>query len=288
MKKIRIGGVPEHFNLPWHLCMEEGDFEYENLAVEWRDFPDGTGAMNKALRNDEIDVAIILTEGIIKDIAAGNPSRIIQSYIASPLVWGIHVAHNSPFSSIEDLENTKAAISRYGSGSHLMAFVNANQQNWDLSKLEFEVIGDIDGAVDALTGDRAQYFMWERFTTKPLVDRQVFRRVGDCPTPWPCFMVVATEGFLEKNELALEKMLGVVNAKTASFKEIPEIEDVLASRYGQKPEDIMEWLEITSWSQSQLTEENLQAVQDYLYNLQLIDKKLPSSNFIYNLESNSL
>ena len=30
MKTIRIGGVPEHFNLPWHLAMEEGNFEKEN------------------------------------------------------------------------------------------------------------------------------------------------------------------------------------------------------------------------------------------------------------------
>nr|WP_317130383.1 hypothetical protein [Antarcticibacterium arcticum] len=84
MTTIRVGGVPEHFNLPWHLCIEEGDFEYEKINLEWIEFPDGTGAMNKALRNGEIDVAIILTEGIIKDITAGNPSKIIQTYIDSP------------------------------------------------------------------------------------------------------------------------------------------------------------------------------------------------------------
>ena len=27
MKTIRITGVPEHFNLPWHLCIEGGEFE---------------------------------------------------------------------------------------------------------------------------------------------------------------------------------------------------------------------------------------------------------------------
>ncbi len=27
MKTIKIAGVPEHFNLPWHLAIENGDFE---------------------------------------------------------------------------------------------------------------------------------------------------------------------------------------------------------------------------------------------------------------------
>ena len=28
MKTIKIAGVPEHFNLPWHLCIDNGEFEY--------------------------------------------------------------------------------------------------------------------------------------------------------------------------------------------------------------------------------------------------------------------
>jgi hypothetical protein len=26
MKTIKIAGVPEHFNLPWHLCIDDGEF----------------------------------------------------------------------------------------------------------------------------------------------------------------------------------------------------------------------------------------------------------------------
>ncbi len=285
MTTIRVGGVPEHFNLPWHLCIEEGDFRYENINLEWFEFPDGTGAMNKALRNGEIDVAIILTEGIIKDITAGNPSRIIQTYIDSPLVWGIHVAHNSSFKNMKDLKDTKAAISREGSGSQLMAYVNAKNMKWDLDALKFEIIGSVEGAINALSKDTAQYFMWELFTTKPLVDKGVFRRIGECPSPWPCFLVAAREDFIKDHEHALAKMLGVVNAKSASFKEIPEIEQILANRYGQKREDIVTWLDSTSWSQHQFTDEELHLVQETLLDLNLIPHKLPASNLIYNLET---
>lgn len=288
MKTIRVGGVPEHFNMPWHLCIEDGDFEYEQLNIEWRDFPDGTGAMNKALRNNEIDVAIILTEGVIKDMTAGNPVKIIQKYISSPLIWGIHVAADSPYNEVKDLEYTRAAISREGSGSQLMAYVNAQQQKWGITSLDFEIVGDIEGAVKALKEDRAQYFMWERFTTKPLVDKNIFNRVGDCPTPWPCFVVVAREEFIETHEHELVKMLDVVNSKSVSFKEIPEVEKLLAERYGQKQEDIKEWLDITSWSQVQISEEDIQKVQETLKLLGLIEKEQKASDFIYNLEADSV
>lgn len=288
MKTIKVGGVPEHFNLPWHLCREEGDFKYENLQLDWRDFPDGTGAMNKALRNGEIDVAVILTEGIIKDISAGNPSRIIQEYIASPLIWGIHVAAKSQYQNIAELEGTTAAISRNGSGSQLMAYVNAKNQSWNLDELNFEIVGDINGAIDALKNDRAQYFMWERFTTKPLVDNGTFRKVADCPTPWSCFVIAAREDFIKENELELEKMLGVLNAKTVSLKEAENIDEILAERYGQKLDDIREWLSLTTWSQQQISEEEVQKVQDALYQLKLVKEKQPTSNFISNLAADSI
>lgn len=284
MKKIRVGGVPEHFNLPWHLCKEEGDFHYEKIDLEWRDFPDGTGAMNNALRNGEIDVAIILTEGIVKDISAGNPSRIIQSYIETPLIWGIHVNADSGFREISDLEGTTAAISREGSGSHLMAYVNAANSDWDIDKLKFEIVGSVEGAVEALKNDSAQYFMWERYTTKPWVDKGIFRRIGDCPTPWSCFVVAAREDFIDENEHDLAKMLGVVNAKSASFKEIPNIEETLSSRYGIKIEDVVTWLNITAWSQHQLQVDELIKVQKTLEELELIPSNLPASQFLYDLD----
>ena len=51
--------------------------------------------MTKALRENEIDIAVILTEGIIKDITEGSPCKIVQVFVESPLIWGIHVAEKS-------------------------------------------------------------------------------------------------------------------------------------------------------------------------------------------------
>jgi ABC-type nitrate/sulfonate/bicarbonate transport system substrate-binding protein len=273
MTKIRIGGVPEHFNLPWHLCIENGEFEEAGIDLQWTDIPEGTGKMCQMLRDGETDIAVILSEGIVKDIVGGNQSSIVQVYVESPLIWGIHVAANSKFKTLSDLENTKAAISRLGSGSHLMSFVNAKNQNWDTEKLEFEIVNTIDGAVEALTSGKADYFMWERFMTKPLVDKGVFRRIADCPTPWPCFVIAVRNEVLEKHPQTISRILEIINATTSEFKEIPSIDRTLASKFDQKIEDINEWLSLTKWSQKPLQEKVLNKIQNQLFDLKIIDKK---------------
>jgi ABC-type nitrate/sulfonate/bicarbonate transport system substrate-binding protein len=278
MKQIKIIGVPEHFNLPWHLSIENGDFEKENIDLQWTDVPEGTGKMCQMLRDKETDIAVILTEGIVKDIVAGNPSKIVQVYVESPLIWGIHVAAKSNYKTLADLENTKVAISRLGSGSQLMAYVNADNQSrlnsgWKTDNLQFEIVNTIDGAVEALTNGTADYFMWERFMTKPLVDKGIFRRVADCPTPWPCFVIAVRDEVLEKQPKIISKILEIINQTTQEFKDIPSIDKTLASNYNQKIEDIQEWLSLTQWSQKSLTEKMLNKVQNQLFQLKIIDKK---------------
>jgi ABC-type nitrate/sulfonate/bicarbonate transport system substrate-binding protein len=273
MTTIKIAGVPEHFNLPWHLSIENGEFQANEIDLQWTDVPEGTGKLCQMLRNGETDIAVILTEGIIKDIIAGNQSKIVQIYVETPLIWGIHVAANSKFKTLSDLENTKVAISRLGSGSQLMSYVNANNQGWKTENLQFEIINTIDGAVEALTKGTADYFMWERFMTKPLVDSGVFRRIGDCPTPWPCFVIAVRNEILEKYPEIVTEILEIINSKTSNFKEIPNIKSILANKYHQKLEDIQEWLSLTKWSQKQLSEEEFNSIQDQLIALKIISKK---------------
>ena len=273
METIRIAGVPEHFNLPWHLSIDNKEFEKEGINLLWTDVPEGTGKLCQMLRNNETDIAVILTEGIVKDIVAGNPSKIVQVYVESPLIWGIHVAAHSRYKKLSELENTKVAISRPGSGSQLMAYVNAGNQGWDIKNLQFETINTIDGAVTALTNGTADYFMWERFMTKPLVDNGTFRRIADCPTPWPCFVIAATDKLLERDPEIILKILKIINERTKTFKDIPHIDITLSDNYHQKIKDIREWLSLTSWSQKQLSEQMLNNVQNQLLTLSIIDKK---------------
>ena len=280
MTSLKIVGVPEQFNLPWHLCLENGEFEKENIDLQWTDVPEGTGKMCQMLRDGSTDIAVILTEGIIKDIVNGNPSKIVQIYVESPLIWGIHVAAQSNYQSITDLENTKAAISRLGSGSQLMAYVNAKNQGWNTNELQFEIVNTIDGAVTALTDGTADYFMWEHFMTKPLVDKGVFRRLGDCPTPWPCFVIAVREEVLATQPEAIATLLDIINTKTLDFKAIPNISHRLATTYHQKTEDIKEWLSLTEWSQEKIDLALLERIQKQLLELHIIDTILPVAQLV--------
>jgi len=273
MKPIKIVGVPEHFNLPWQLAIEQGAFKQTGIDLQWTDIPEGTGKMCQMLRDNEADIAVILTEGIDKDITNGNPSSIVQVYVESPLTWGIHVAAHSKYQTLADLEHTKVAISRFGSGSHLMAYINAQNENWNTEKLQFEIVNTIDGAVEALTQGTADYFMWEHFMTKPLVDNGTFRRVADCPTPWPCFVIAVRNEFLDRNEQMVKTLLHVINTTTKEFKNIAGVDQLLASKYNQKLEDIQTWLSMTVWSQKSLEATMLNKIQNQLFDLKIIDKK---------------
>ena len=275
MKTVKIGGVPEHFNLAWYLALKNREFKDAGINLRWKDYYSGTGAMNKALREGEIDMAVILTEGIIKDIIEGNPSKIVQTFVSSPLIWGIHVAHGSKYKSIQDIKGKKAAISRYGSGSHLMSYVNAEKHNWDLDNdLNFEVIRNLEGAIEGLTSGRADYFLWEKFTTKPIVDNGIFRRIGNIPTPWPCFVIAVRKDFIENHSNDLKTILDIINNTTIEFKEIPSIDKTIANRYDQKLEDVQEWLSITEWSQEVIDENTINTIQDTLLSLDIISEKV--------------
>lgn len=284
MKKVKIAGVPEHFNLAWYLALKNGEFKEKDINLRWHDYHGGTGEMCKALRNGDIDLAVILTEGIVKDIIEGNPSKIVQTFVQSPLIWGIHVAENSNFKNIEDIKATRAAISRFGSGSHLMTYINAKNNNWDLEKdLKFEVIKNLDGAVEGLTNGDADYFMWEKFTTKPLVDKGIFRRIANCPSPWPCFVIAARDGYIKENGDDLKSILEIINKTTSKFKSIPDIDKTISKRYDQKLEDVQEWLSITEWSQALISKKTLENVQSQLFDLEIITKKVNYSTLTFNV-----
>ncbi|GAA4282137.1 substrate-binding domain-containing protein [Gaetbulibacter aestuarii] len=271
MTQITIGGVPEHFNLPWHLAQSNKAFEKQNIDLKWIDYPGGTGDMCEALRTGDIDVAIILTEGIIKDIVNGNPSKIIQTYVQSPLVWGIHVAHDSSYRTVDDLKGTTAAISRMGSGSHLMAYINAEQNDWDIeTDLKFNTIQNIEGALHGFENGTVDYFLWEKFMTKPFVDSGQLRRIGNCLSPWPCFVIAANQNMIEREPEALKDLLRIINEHSQDFKSIDHIEKVISESYNLEIEDVEDWLKITEWSQSLLDEPTIQKAQKHLYKLKII------------------
>src|SRR5690606_2490183 len=113
-------------------------------------------------------------------------------------------------------------------------------------------------------------------------DEGVFRHVGNCPTPWPCFLIAVRNDVLENDAETIKTILQIINQETKNFKQIENIELQLSSRYHQKEEDVKEWLSLTEWSQNQLSNKLLNETQNQLFNLGLIENKLPSENILYN------
>ena len=246
--KLRLGGVPEHFNLPIHLAIERGEFAERGIDIEWTTFKGGTGQMTKALRDNEVDACILLTEGITADIIKGNPSKIISIYVNTALKWGIHTGADNPLLAYSDIFSKQYAISRFGSGSHLMAIVNADSEGHKLKEEQFSIIKNLDGALDSLVKLETDVFYWEKFTTKPYVDSGQLRRIGEYVTPWPCFVVAATDQIIKERPNDLIRMLRTIHDSSDMFMQDDQSVHLVSKRYEQKLPDVKRWFNSTEWA----------------------------------------
>ena len=248
MLGLKVGGVPEHFNLPWRLAIEEGKFKAEGIQLHWSDMGGGTGQMIRGLENKSLDVAVLLTEGITKSILQGLDAKIMQVYVTSPLRWGIHVPYNSDIETVDQLEGKQFAISREGSGSHLMSYVKASQEGWKLDDLKFNVVGDIYGGLWSLENNESQAFLWEKYTTYPYVEQKKCRYIDEVITPWPCFVIAVRTEVYENHFAELEKMCTVVNKKAAELKVNENAVEIISWRYNLRMGQVENWLNETEWN----------------------------------------
>ncbi len=279
MINFRIGGVPEHFNFPWIYGLKHKTIGSQNYAINFSFQNGGTGEMVERLENQDLDLAIMLTEGAIYSINKGSNFKILQEYVETPLLWGIHVDANSNYKTIDDLEGTTTAISRYGSGSHLMAAVNAHQRNWNLDQLKFKVCDHINGAVKSLKDQTSDYIMWERFTTKPLVDQGLLRHLGDCPTPWPCFVLVCREEIYDTHKAKIEEIQHQLKNTLSILHQTEDLNQLIAHEFELQPKDVKHWLKVTKWSTNNLEEKEIKLIQNRLKDLNLLDDAKNSKKF---------
>ncbi|TNF45894.1 MAG: ABC transporter substrate-binding protein [Bacteroidetes bacterium] len=245
---LKIGGVPEHFNLPWRLAIEEGRFREIGLDLHWSDMGGGTGQMIRGLETGSLDIAVLLTEGITKAILEGLDAKIIQVYVTTPLHWGIHVPANSSIKKVDELKDKTFAISREGSGSHLMTFVKASQEGWETANLRFNVVGDIYGGLWALENNEAQGFLWEKYTTFPFTEQGKCKYIDEVVTPWPCFVIAVRNEVLEKHGDLLKRMCEIVNKKALEVKKDEDSVEVISWRYNLRSGQVENWLIETDWN----------------------------------------
>jgi ABC-type nitrate/sulfonate/bicarbonate transport system substrate-binding protein len=243
---LRVGGVPEHFNLPWHLALASPEAS-DRQAAEWIDYSTGTGAMLADLVDRQLDLAVLLTEGAALGVARQLPIEAVSLYTTSPLIWGVHVPAGARYRATDELEGARFAISRYGSGSHLMSLAMAIERGWPAGGLQFEVVNDLPGAIDAFREGRADAFLWEHFTTQPVVDAGDFRRVGDFVAPWPAWVLCAHATVWRERQTEIEHLFVRVCRHAGRLAADSDSAAVIAARYGLAPAAVEQWLAKTEW-----------------------------------------
>ncbi|KAI0734324.1 periplasmic binding protein-like II [Fomitopsis betulina] len=242
---LRIGYIREHFSSPL-LQYVEADGGKTFTLVEC---PSGTGQVISRLTNDEIDVAIALTDPLISGIAKGSEQyKLVGSYVTAPLNWAVITGKNSKYNSIADLQGTTIGISRLG--RQTMAYVLGLQQGWDTTKMEFRINNDIRGLIDSVNDGTTSAFMWEWFTTKPFVDAGEARFIGNILTPWPSWMIAAHPTRAPPE--ALHAFLDTLTTYARAFDEPAQRTgadiEFIKDKFGYPEEDVKAWLDIVSWT----------------------------------------
>ena len=180
--------------------------------------------MITALRSNEIDFAIGLTEGwvagllnkdTLKSIRDGQMKdggyRIVGTWVENPLRWAIVTGKGrEDVNSVDDLGRLnsqgklKVGVSRMGSGSHVMASVLARERGWEMGDgMKPVVLGPFKELRDGINDGSADFFMWEHYTTKTYWEgaeqgeKGEVKWIGEIYTPWPSWHVVVRSGIDE-------------------------------------------------------------------------------------------
>lgn len=281
MKTLRITGVPEHFNFPWKKVVASQPFKKDGITLQWTDESRGSGQMNKDLREDKTDLAIVLTESFLKDFEAGNPSKMIGFHVISPLNWGIHVHGNSTVNSLEEISNPTFLISRLGSGSQLMSYVLAKREGWNAEKLEFKIVNNLPGALALMTPEKPEMFLWEKYTTKPWVDSEQMKRIGEVPSPWPCFAMIATNKALEVFGEVIFQLRNLVYQESKKLQTSATAIEEISKNYELNASDVKNWFSQTIWEvDANLSKSQLVTSMATMKELGLISEVISLEDFL--------
>jgi len=273
MTTLRIAGVPEPYNLPWHLAMEQGRFAEAGIDLQWHTVHEGTGRMCQMLRDDALDMAVLVTEGAVRDILNGGPHRIVSTFVQSALPWGVHVPASSALHHPSDLKHVPFAISRLGSGSHIMAMLYAERLGWRPRAEDLEVVHNMEGAAERMCSDGPIIFLWETYVTSRYVDAGVMRRVDEVRGDWPGFVVVAREAFVREHAPALDKALRVLGAESRALRPDARTVELVMRNAGFGRALAEDWLRHVRWEVGRPEPRRLDALMETLRKLELVPEE---------------
>lgn len=269
MKTIRITGVPEHFNYPFRIMADSQPFREKGILINWLEESRGSGKMAQMLQEGETDIALLLTESFLKEVSHGHALKLLGYHVKSPLIWGIHSGSSGQIQCLNDLSHLKFLISRHGSGSELMTKVLAQRENWSQKQMHYQVVQNLEGALQYFSKNPDCLFLWEKFTTMPFVEQGLLNRISEIPSPWPSFVMVTQASCwdLWKDELiGIRDYCYQLSAQLLLNKE-ESIRQIAAS-YGLSESTCTAWFSQTQWARDSIID--LQALEKTMHQLQLL------------------
>ena len=264
--KLRVGAVPEHFFFPLKKWLNEGGLSFP-VEFELLEYPNGSGAMHADLISGKLDLAFVLTEAAAFARLQEKPVTPLSLFVTSPLNWGIFTSgkrNENPFGAGK---KPIYAISRFGSGSHLMAMVDSKLRGGSIHESQWLVVENLEGATEALTSGKADLFFWEKWTTKPLVDSGLFQMVDLRPSPWASFVLTCGQDLSRDVETIRKVRLAINEVLTLAkfWRSEPNAGQQIARLYGLKEEDAIDWLNSVVWAEHwQSPEDEIQKAESWI------------------------
>ncbi len=234
---MRIGGIPEPFNFAWKLAIERGLLK----GVTWSDWPGGSGAVCEAIHKADLDAGIVLTEAAVWYPNQNEAFTVVMPFTLSPLHWGIYAPS---VAQPKDFFASKIAVSRLGSGSHLMVRVYAGQKGRDPKNMIFLPKGSFYAMYEAVMSGEADFFLWEKWYTRSFAGFGDLEEIDDFAAEWPSFVAVARQGFVAQLEAAVKVVMDLISSLQVSG----QLESVIIERFGFSSAAAKAWLGENRWN----------------------------------------
>lgn len=171
-----------------------------------------------------------------------------------PAGWAISTgANREDLTSISSLKDSKIGVSRIGSGSYVMGYVLADQNNWLQSPstppFEFIPLQTFAKLRDGVNDKTIDFFMWEHFTSKKYYDNGEIKRIGEIYTPWSSWKIVASTKTTEKGDKRVEELFEKLDKGIEYFeKNVEESVKYIGSELDYSEEDAKEWLKTVKFT----------------------------------------
>jgi hypothetical protein len=162
-----------------------------------------------------------------------------------------------------------------------MAMVLARREKWEKAELTFEPVGNMDGAREVMKLGNDGMFLWEKYTTAPEVKNGTMVRLDEVASPWPCFVMAASEKALLEFGKVIFDVRDEVYGISDSFSSQSDQVQTLSEFYQLDPEDVEKWLTQTSWcTDNKISIPELNGIMQEMKELGILQEVLDPKRFL--------